>query len=54
MGLFNRLLRLQTVSSTEDFFTEIVAHLLRNSDELLPAWFDHLGIADDDGMYIAY
>lgn len=43
MGLFSRLLNLhrQTVP-TEDFFTEIVAHLLGHSDDLLSAWLDTL------------
>lgn len=35
MGLFSRLLHLQSATPMEDFFTEIVAHLLRESEDLL-------------------
>ena len=47
MSLFNDLLRLQGgQTSTEDFFTEIVAYLLQVTDDLLQTWIDHLEILD--------
>ena len=47
MSLFSDLLRLQGgQTSTEDFFTEIVAHLLRETDDLLMDWLSYLQLLD--------
>lgn len=48
MPLFNRLLKLNTGNILlEDFFTEIVAHLLEEHQNLLISWFKLIGIAED-------
>ena len=47
MNLFTRLLKLHTGSKpTEDFFTEVVAHLFTNSSELLFAWLEYNNLLD--------
>lgn len=47
MSLFSNLLRQRGgQTSTEDFFTEIVAYLLQETDDLLLAWIDHLKVLD--------
>jgi hypothetical protein len=47
VGLFTRLLQLHTgVTPFEDFFTEIVGHLLNTSPDLLYAWLEYLSLVD--------
>lgn len=47
MNLFTRLLKLHTGSKpTEDFFTEVVAHLFTNSSELLFDWLEYNNLLD--------
>jgi len=52
MGLFNRLLGLR---STEDFFTEIVAHLFDTSPQTCMDWVKHerLSDAEYDGVHVS-
>lgn len=48
MALFSRLLKLNTGNiPLEDFFTEIVAHLLESSQELLFSWFKYFHVFDE-------
>jgi len=49
MPLFERLLQLYPPPRrTEDFFTEIVAHLFNNHKKLAVAWLAHLGVINLD------
>ncbi len=45
MDIFSRLLRLHSgIIPTEDFFTEIVAHLLRENNDLLYRWLESMNL----------
>lgn len=48
MALFSRLLKLNTGNiPLEDFFTEMIAHLLESNQELLFSWFKYLQVFDE-------
>ena len=54
MSLFSKLLKLHAGSiPLEDFFTELVAHLLSTNKEILYAWLKYLDLPDMDADFDA-